>query len=184
MAKTELNPTTALMPVPTVLVTTCDKEQDNIITLAWVGTVCSTPPLIGISIRPSRYSHGLLEECKEFAVNIPSEDLLTKTDRAGILSGRDINKFTQIGLTPLKSSKIKPPLIKECPVNLECKLVQKISLGSHDLFIGEILTTHADDNVISDNKIDVSRVRPIAYCVHEYWSLKEKIGTYGFSAKK
>lgn len=184
MAKTELTPTTALMPVPAVLVTTCNNDQDNIITLAWVGTVCSTPPQIGISIRPSRYSHGLLEDCKEFVVNIPSEDLLVKTDRAGILSGRDVNKFTQIGLSPLKATKVAPPLIEECPINMECKLVQKISLGSHDFFIGEIITMHVDDNALSNNKIDVSRIRPIAYCGHEYWNLKEKIGTYGFSANK
>lgn len=184
MSKTELKPTTALMPVPTVLVTTCNKEEDNIITLAWVGTVCSDPPQVSISIRPSRHSHGLIEECKEFVVNIPSEDLLMKTDRAGILSGRDINKFTQIGLSPLKSTKVKPPIIEECPLNLECKLVEKKSLGSHDLYIGEIVAMHASDNILTDNKIDVSRMRPIAFCNHEYWNLKEKIGTYGFSAKK
>ncbi len=184
MAKQELKPTTALFPVPTVLVTTCGKDENNIITLAWVGTVCSEPPKIGISIRPSRYSYGLLKKCKEFVVNTPSEDLLIKTDRAGILSGRDIDKFTQIGLTPLKSKKVKPPLIKECPINMECKLEQVIPLGAHDLFIGEIVALHADDNVITGKKIDVSRVRPIAYAAHEYWNLKEKIGTYGFSAKK
>lgn len=184
MPKTEMKPKTILMPVPVVLVTTCNKEQDNIITLAWVGTVCSEPPQVGISIRPSRYSHGLLEDCEEFVVNIPSEDLLAKTDRAGILSGRDVNKFTQIGLSPLKASKVKPPLIEECPINLECKLLQKLPLGSHDFYIGEIVATHANDNVLSDNKLNVSRIRPVAYCNHEYWSLKEKIGSYGFSAQK
>lgn len=184
MTKTELRPATILMPVPTVLVTTCNTEQDNIITLAWVGTVCSEPPMVGISIRPSRYSHDLLEDCKEFVVNIPSEEILVKTDRAGVLSGRDVNKFTQIGLSPLKATKVKPPLIDECPINLECKVVQKLELGSHDLYLGEIVAMHASENVVVEGKIDVSRVRPIAFCGHEYWNLKEKIGTYGFSAKK
>ena len=184
MSKVQLKPNTNLMPVPVVLVTVQGAdEKPNIITLAWVGIVSSAPPQLSISIRQSRFSFALVKSSKEFVVNIPNEDLLYKTDGCGSLSGRDDDKFKEFSLTPVAAKKVKAPLIQECPVNLECKVVNMLDLGSHTMFIAEIAAVHADDDVVKDGKIDTAKVRPIGYSPHEYWSLKEKIGTYGFSQK-
>ncbi|RJQ31925.1 MAG: flavin reductase family protein [Actinobacteria bacterium] len=184
MAKVSINPTTLLMPVPVVMVTAADKDnKPNIITLAWVGTVCSDPPMVSISIRPSRFSNNLIKQSQEFVVNIPDESLLRQTDKCGVISGKDFDKFDEVGLTALDADKVSAPLIKECPINIECKVKRVIELGAHDMFIGEILAVHADKEVVSGSSVDISKAMPVAYCPHEYWSLKEKIGKYGFSAK-
>ncbi|MBI4743279.1 MAG: flavin reductase family protein [Actinobacteria bacterium] len=185
MAKKLKDPTTALFPCPVVLVTSVDANlKPNIITLAWVGTICSEPPMIGISIRPSRYSHKLISESKEFVVNIPSEDLVFAVDYCGVVSGKDIDKFKQAKLTSVSALQVKPPLIEECPVNIECKVKNIISLGTHDLFIGEVVKVHIDEDVLDEKgKVDIAKAKPFAYTVHEYWSLKEKIGFYGYSKK-
>ncbi len=184
MSKVELKPNTVLMPVPVALVTCVGAdERPNIITLAWVGTVASVPPQLSISIRASRFSHALIKESSEFVLNIPGENLLKETDGCGCLSGRDVYKFDEFNLTPEKATKVKAPLIKECPIAMECKVTQVLNLGSHDMFVAEIIALHAEEEVLSGGKIDASKVHPIAYCAHDYWSLKEKIGTYGFSAK-
>jgi len=185
MAKELREPKEALYPVPVVMVSCTDKNgKANIITLAWVGIVCSSPPTIGIAIRPGRYSHGLIKETQEFVVNIPNLDLIKETDWCGIVSGRDVDKFKKAGLTKAPASKIKPPLIKECPVNIECKLKQVVSLGAHDLFLAEIVAVHYDEEILDDNgKVDYDRARPMVFNQGEYWSLGKKIGTYGFSKK-
>ncbi len=118
MAKISKTPSTYLYPLPVVLVT-CGTQRPNIITLAWVGTVCSDPPMVGIGVRPERYSHSLIEESGEFAINIPGEDLLEVTDRCGHASGRDVDKFAAFGLTPQAASLVSTPLIAECPINME-----------------------------------------------------------------
>lgn len=184
MAKTELKPNTVLMPVPVVLVTVAGKnDRANIITLAWVGTVSSVPPMISISIRPSRFSHDLIKKSGDFVANIPSEDLILQTDGCGSISGRDVYKFDHFNLTPEKATQVKAPLIKECSVSMECRVKHMLELGSHDMFVAEIIALHADENVLSGGKIDASKVKPLAYAPHDYWSLKDKIGTYGFSQK-
>lgn len=185
MAKKSLKPTTTLFPVPTVMVTCQDEAgRGNIITIAFAGVVNSAPPMIGIAVRPSRYSYRIMKESKEFVVNIPSERLLRVTDFCGVASGRDVNKFEATGLTPNPSQEIRAPLIAECPVNLECVVRQILPLGSHDLFIGEIVALHVDDAVLRPNQsIDIQRALPFTYCpgAREYWNLKEHIGNYGFT---
>jgi len=184
MAKVELKPNTVLMPVPVTLVTCNDKDGNpNIITLAWVGTVSSVPPQVSISIRPSRFSYGLIKKTGEFALNIPNEDLLLQADGCGSTSGKDVNKFEQFNLTPKAATQIKAPLIEECPVNMECKVIKSLDLGSHEMFIAEIIALHVDESVLTDGRIDAAKVKPIAYCPHDYFNLKEQIGTYGFSQK-
>ena len=184
MSKKEIKPNTLLMPVPVTLATVNDEnDRPNIITLAWVGTVASMPPQVSISIRKSRYSYKPVLESKEFGLNIPGEDLLVQTDGCGSVSGRDVNKFEEFELTPVKASIIKAPLIKECPINMECKVNQVLELGSHDMFVAEIVALHADEEVLTEGRIDAAKVKPMAYCPHDYWSLREKIGTYGFSQK-
>ena len=183
MAKIEKEPKTALYPVPAVLVTCVDDAgKANIITIAWAGIVCSEPPMVSIAIRPHRYSHPLIAASGEFVVNIPGEDLLRETDGCGMVSGRDVDKFEKFGLTPEPGSKTKVPLIKECPVSLECKVTRRLSLGTHDLFIGEVLAVHIDESVLDEKeRVDFAKAKPITFNSGEYWNLKEKIGHYGFT---
>ncbi|MBT8172257.1 flavin reductase family protein [Candidatus Bathyarchaeota archaeon] len=181
--KIKKKPYTALFPCPVVLVTCVDSfAKPNIITLAWVGTVCSEPPTIGLGIRPTRYSHKLIKESKEFVVNIPSTKNLHETDYCGITSGKDTNKFYETKLTAEKAETVKAPLISECPVNMECILKDIISLGAHDLFLGEIVQVHINqDTLDKKGNIDFTKVDPFVFNVGEYWNLQQKLGTYGFS---
>ena len=181
--KIKKKPFTALFPCPVVLVTCVDsKGKPNIITLAWVGTLCSEPPTIGLGIRPTRYSHKLIENCKEFVVNIPTTKIVRETDCCGVTSGRDVDKFSNTKLTQRLADKVKVPLIHECPVNIECILKQKLTLGTHDLFVGEIVQVHIDQDILDENgNVDLTKGSPFTYNLGEYWSLHKKIGTYGFS---
>jgi flavin reductase (DIM6/NTAB) family NADH-FMN oxidoreductase RutF len=181
--KIKKNPYTALFPCPVVLVTCLDSTgKPNIITLAWAGTVCSEPPTIGLGIRPSRYSHKLIESTREFVVNIPTAKILRETDYCGVKSGRDIDKFSKTKLTQEPADKVKPPLIRECPVNMECILKDKLPLGTHDLFLGEIIQVHINQEVLDQKgKIDFTKADPFVYNQDEYWSIHKKLGNYGFS---
>ena len=184
MAKRRLTPGTHLYPVPAVLVTCGPYDEANIITLAWVGTLCSTPPTIGISLRPSRYSHGLIKEQSEFGVNLPPRDLLHETDYCGMVSGREACKFARTGLTPLRASVVNTALIAECPVNMECRVTKMLSLGSHDLFLGEVVAVHADELVLDDEgNLDLERCRAFAFGGHAYWAISSRLGAYGCSRK-
>lgn len=186
MRKLEFPPIEALYPVPVVLVSTLDREagRANVITIAWCGIAASNPPLISVSIRPSRYSHKLITAEREFVVNIPSKDILREADLCGLLSGKDTDKFKRCNFTPIKSSKISSPMIKECPVNIECKLKDVFKLGSHDMFIGEVVAVHKDEAVLrSDGKIDYSKAKPFVFNQGEYWDLGLAIGYYGCSSK-
>ncbi|MGE5575959.1 MAG: flavin reductase family protein [Syntrophothermus sp.] len=186
MAKILRRPGTDLYPVPVVMVSCVDHSgRRNIITLAWVGTVCSEPPMVGISIRRERFSYRMIQETREFVVNIPSEDLAWVTDQCGLVSGKMVDKFREFKLTPVPAAEVRAPLIAECPVNLECRVRQVIPLGSHDLFIGEILAVHAEETVLdAHGRIDLARARPVAYGCSSYWCLRDEIGRHGFSAKK
>lgn len=185
MAKVDKPLSPAIFPVPVVLVSCADEQgRPNIITLAWAGNVCSDPPMVAISIRPSRYSHGLVAATKEFVVNIPTEGMVRQVDVCGTVSGRDEDKWVACGFTPEGSSKVKAPAIKECPVNIECVVREVVSLGTHDMFVGEVVAIREDEGYFGErDRLDVSKVRPIAYAREEYWGLSEKIGLYGFSKK-
>ena len=184
--KTKKNPWTALFPCPVVLVTCLDNEGNpNIITLAWVGTVCSEPPIIAVGIRPTRYSHGLIKSNKEFVVNIPTTKILRESDYCGVSSGKNVEKFSETKLTKQKAENVKSPLIKECPVNIECKLKEVIPLGAHDLFLGEIVQVHVDNEILDEKgNIDFKKADPFVFNQGEYWSINKKLGNYGFSKKK
>lgn len=184
--KIQKKPWTALFPCPVVLVTCLDDGGNpNIITLAWVGTICSEPPIISIGIRPTRYSYELIKNSKEFVVNIPSTKILRESDYCGITSGKNIEKFSETKLTQQQAEKIKTPLIRECPVNLECKLKDVIPLGAHDLFLGEIVQVHIDEEVLDEKgNIDFKKADPFVFNQGEYWSIDKKLGIYGFSKKK
>ena len=184
--KTKKNPWTALFPCPVVLVTCLDNEGNpNIITLAWVGTVCSEPPIIAVGIRPTRYSYGLIKSNKEFVVNIPTTKILRESDYCGVSSGKNVEKFSETKLTKQKAENVKSPLIKECPVNIECKLKEVIPLGAHDLFLGEIIQVHVDNEILDEKgNIDFKKADPFVFNQGEYWSINKKLGNYGFSKKK
>lgn len=182
--KIERRPSTALLPTPVVLVSATGNATGNFLTIAWVGTVCSSPPMLSVAVRPSRFSHDLIAAARDFVVNIPTADQLEAVDVAGVWSGRDHDKFSELGFTPLQASKVSAPLISECPINIECVVRHQLLLGAHDLFIGEIVTTHYDREVLdSRGRLRTPAIRPIAYVDGEYWSLGERIGTYGAAAK-
>jgi flavin reductase (DIM6/NTAB) family NADH-FMN oxidoreductase RutF len=179
--KIQKKPFTALFPCPVVLVTSiAPNGKPNIITLAWAGTVCSEPPMIGLGIRPTRYSHKLIEKSKEFVVNIPTTDILAETDYCGVKSGKDVDKFSKTKLTQEPAAKVKAPIICECPVNIECKLKDIIQLGTHDLFLGEIVNIHIDQDILDEKgNIDFAKASPFVYNQGGYWKIHKKLGEYG-----
>ena len=185
MPKNSLKPTSALLVTPVVLVTCQDEgAMPNIITLAWVGVVNSDPPMISIAIRPQRHSYGIVKRTGEFVANLPTTGILKEMDFCGVASGSKLDKFSTTKLTPMNAEKVKAPLIKECPVNLECRVKQVIPLGSHDLFLGEVVAAHMDSEIQDEKgRMDVGKAKLFAFCAGpaEYWSLRERIGGYGFT---
>lgn len=174
---------TALCPVPAVMVSCiAPGARANIITLAWAGTVCSEPPMVGLGIRPSRHSHELIRASGELVVNVPSRALLRATDYCGVVSGREVDKFAALGLTPAPGCTVKAPLIAECPINIEVRVSQVISLGSHDLFLGEILAVHFDQEVMDQRgRVDPGKLAAFAYGPGTYWEIGRVLEAYGFS---
>lgn len=176
-----------IYPLPALMVS-CGNELDgyNIITVSWGGTVCTNPPMCSISIRPERYSYDIIKKSGEFVVNLSTARLAKATDWCGVKSGRDINKFEALDLTPMKASKIDAPLIMESPVNLECKVKQIIPLGSHDLFLSEILAVNVNTDLIDPKteKLMLFKAGLIHYSHGFYYRQGEKIGQFGFSVKK
>ena len=162
-----------MYPNPAVMISCSNGVKDNIVTLAWVGTVCSNPPLISISLRPSRYSHELISASKEFVINIPGEKMTEACDFCGTRSGRKIDKFKALGLTKEKGFVINTPLIKECPLNIECKVKEIIHLGTHDMFLGEVVSVDADEELInSDGEIDYEKIGMLSYLMDNYFEFR------------
>jgi len=187
MKVSEVPTSTPLMyPYPVSLVTCVDaKGHDNIITVAWIGVLCSEPPKIGIGIRKLRYSLGLIEQSGEFVVNIPNDKLVEQSDYCGFVSGKDVDKFKKTGLTREPAKKVRAPLIKECPVNLECVVREKLDLGSHILFVGEVVKTNVDESVLdAKGKIDFVKATPFIFNDGEYWGIGKKIGFNGYAKNK
>lgn len=186
MTKVLWKPGTMLNPVPAVMVSCKSKEgQNNIITVAWVGTVCSDPPMLSISIRPERYSYEIIKETGEFVVNLTTEKLVYKTDYCGVKSGKNTDKFKGAKLTPIEASQVNVPLIDESPINIECKVKEIIPLGSHHLFIAQIVAVHVDQKLIDKNgKLHMEKAKLMCYSHGYYYNLKDILGYYGYSAKK
>lgn len=175
-----------IYPLPAVMVTCSDgKGKDNIITVAWTGTICTNPAMAYISVRPERYSYDIIKSTGEFAINLTTKDLVYATDFCGVRSGRDIDKFKKMKLTKETAKHINVPLIKESPVNIECRVKEIVELGSHHMFVSEVLVVHADNKYMDKKgKFDLSRSNPIVYSHGEYYNLGEKIGKFGYSVKK
>ena len=185
MSKQSWKPGNMLYPLPVVMVSAADKEgRDDIITVAWAGTVCTNPPMVSISIRPERYSYHMIRETGEFVINLTTEELAFATDYCGVKSGRDVDKF-KTGLTREKAEKVKAPMIAEAPVSIECKVKEVRELGSHHMFIAQVAAVHADEKYMDEkNRFDLNRARPIVYSHGEYLGTGKKLGTFGYSVKK
>ncbi len=186
MAKQQWKPGNMLYPLPVVMVSVRDKKgEDNIITVAWAGTVCTNPPMVSISVRPERYSYRMLRESGEFVINLTTEELCRATDYCGVRSGRDVDKFRELGLTREEASAVNAPMIQESPVNIECRVKEVQELGSHHLFLAEVAAVHADEAWMDENgRFDLALSRPIVYSHGEYYGLGRKLGTFGYSVKK
>lgn len=186
MSKTMWKPGTMLYPVPSVMVSCANKSnENNIITIAWTGIICSNPPMLYVSIRPERFSYDMIKESGDFVVNVPNRELAFAVDFCGVKSGRDINKFEHLKLTASKSNMVTSPYIQESPLNLECKVKDIIKLGSHDMFISEIMCVNVEDTLIdSTGKLQLNNAHLICYNHGEYRTLSDSLGHFGFSVRK
>lgn len=186
MAKQIWKPGNMLYPVPAVMVTVGDgADKDNIITIAWTGTINSDPPMVSVSVRKSRYSHELLMANGEFCINLVTEELTFAMDYCGVKTGRNLDKFKEMGLTRGRASKINVPIIEESPLCIECKVKKVIELGSHDMFIAEVVAVLADEKYMDEkNRFNLNDAGLVAYSHGEYFTLGNKIGKFGYSVKK
>jgi len=187
MPKIQWKPGTMIYPLPAVMVSCgSDIEEYNIITISWTGTICTNPPMCYISIRPDRYSHGIIMKNKEFVINLTTKKLAYETDWCGVNSGREHNKFQEMKLTPSKAQIVKAPIINESPVNIECIVKDILALGSHDMFIAEVVNVMVDEQYL-DNETGAFKLfdaKPISYSHGFYYELGDMIGRFGFSVKK
>lgn len=186
MAKELWKPGNMLYPLPVVMVSMADPSgKPNIITVAWAGTVCTNPPMVSISVRPERYSYQILKDTGEFVMNLTTKELAYSTDYCGVKSGREIDKFEKCHLTPLTAEYVKAPMIGESPVNIECRVTQILPLGSHDLFLAEVLAVHADQKYMDEKKkFHLEWAQPLVYSHGSYFLCGEQVGTFGYSVKK
>lgn len=186
MAKEIWKPGNMLYPLPVVMVSMADRDgKYNIITIAWAGTVCTNPPMVSISVRPERYSFQILEETGEFVINLTTRELVYATDYCGVKSGREVDKFRALGLTPLPADKVGAPLIGESPVNIECRVEKILPLGSHHMFLAEVVAVHADKKYMdAKHKFHLEQANPIVYSHGVYYVCGEQLGTFGYSVKK
>ncbi|MDO5383031.1 MAG: flavin reductase family protein [Eubacteriales bacterium] len=186
MSKQTWKPGNMLYPVPAVMIS-CKRpgEKPNIITVAWAGTICSDPAMVSISVRKERYSHDIISETGEFVINLTTKQLCYATDYCGVKSGKNVDKFKEMNLTEGASTKVSVPSIAESPVNIECKVRQVIELGSHDMFIAEVLCVDVDESLLDDRgALRLEKADLIAYSHGQYFGLGEYIGKFGYSVQK
>ena len=185
--KQSWKPGTMIYPLPAVLVS-CGATPDeyNIFTVAWTGTVCTNPPMCYISVRPERHSYEIIKRTGEFVINLTTKRLARATDWCGVRSGRDYDKFSQMGLTASSAAVVAAPVVEESPVAIECKVKQIVPLGSHDMFVADVVNVLVDEEYIDpeSGRLDLQRAEPITYCHGEYFSLGEVIGHFGWSVRK
>ncbi|NHJ84584.1 MAG: flavin reductase family protein [Asgard group archaeon] len=186
MTKVEKSPRAAVYPAPAAIVTVYDENgKPNGMTAAWISNICAEPPAVVVGIRDSRYTFELIEKSGLFGVNIPNVKIAKETDHFGIVSGRNHDKFIETGLTVFKGKVVDVPLIVECPINVECKVIHNVKVGSHHAFIGEVMNVHYDESMFNEKgNPDILLADVLAYGTSQYYSLKEAVNTYGFSAKK
>ena len=185
MSKVQWKGGTFIYPIPAVMVSCGTMEESNIITVAWTGILNTNPAMCYISVRPERYSHDIIKKNGEFAINLTTRQLAYATDWCGVKSGRDVDKFKEMKLTKEKANIISVPLIKESPVSVECKVKEIVPLGSHDMFVAEIVAIDADEKYIDEKgAFDIGKCDLIAYANGGYYPLESKIGKFGYSVQK
>jgi len=187
MEKRIWKPGTLIYPLPAVMVSCGDINGEmNILTVSWTGTICTNPPMCYISVRPERHSYNMIKEHGEFVINLTTEQLAQVTDFCGVKSGKEINKFEVCNLTPVAASQVKAPLIGESPLNIECKVTEIKPLGSHDMFIAEVVAVHANENLFNPetDAFDLNAAQMLAYSHGHYFGLGKKIGRFGYSVMK
>lgn len=186
MTKQTWKPGNMLYPLPAVMVSVTDgKGEDDIITVAWTGTICTNPPIVYISVRPERYSYHMIKETGEFVINLTTEKLAKATDFCGVRSGRDVDKFKETGLTREKADIVSAPMIQESPVSIECKVKEIKELGSHHMFLADVVAVHADEHYMDENnRFDLNLAKPLVYSHGEYMGTGKQLGTFGYSVKK
>ena len=187
MKKREFKGSVLLNPVPVVMITCRNKEgKENVFTVAWTGTICTKPPMLSISVRPERLSYEYIKETMEFTVNMPHRKQTRETDFCGVRSGRQLDKIKECGFTMVEGKDINVTFIKECPVNIECKVKQIIPLGTHDIFLAEVVGSHVNENLMDENdKIHLEWANLISYSHGEYFPISnEPIGKFGYSVAK
>ncbi len=185
MAKVNWKGSTLLGPVPPTMVSCGTVEEPNVLCVAWTGIVNSQPPMTYVSIRPTRHSYGLIKESGEFVINLTPSRLVRACDYVGVRSGRDENKFEKMHLTPLPCSNVKAPQIAECPVSLECKVKSVTPLGSHDMFLAEILSVNVDEELLDEEgKLHLEQAGLLSYVHGEYFAQGKKVGSFGYSVRK
>lgn len=187
MKKIQFKGSVLLNPVPVVMITSKNSEgKSNVFTVAWTGTICTKPPMLSISIRPERLSYDYIAETMEFIVNIPNSSMARETDFCGVVSGNKVDKIKQMEFTMVQGKEVDVDYIKECPVSIECKVKQIIKLGTHDLFLAEVVQSHIDENLMDENgKICLEKGKLLSYCHGEYFPMGEKpVGKFGYSVAK
>lgn len=185
MAKQIWKPATLLSPLPAALVSCGTVEEPNVLTIAWTGIINSSPAMTYVSIRPERWSHHIIAESGEFVINVTTSDLVRAADFCGVRSGKDTDKFAEMGLTALPASKVSAPIIAQSPISIECKVTEVKHLGSHDMFIAEIVAIQIDDKYLDgDGKLDLRKAGVMFYSHGEYFAQGKKIGQMGYSVKK
>ena len=185
--KQDWKPGTMIYPLPAILVS-CGStaEEYNLITVAWTGSLCTNPPMCYISVRPERHSYAIIKKNMEFVLNLTTEDMAFATDWCGVRSGRDYDKFEEMKLTPGKATVVSAPIVEESPLNIECRVKEIISLGSHDMFIAEVVNVRADERYLNPQtgKFELSESHPLVYLHGAYYGLGKKIGKFGWSVEK
>lgn len=187
MAKVNWKPGNMVYPLPAVLVSCGETpEEHNLITISWTGTICTNPPMCYISVRPERHSYDIIKKRGEFVINLTTKAIAKETDWCGVKSGRDFDKFKETGLTPGKAEVVNCPIVEEAPISIECRLKEVVSLGSHDMFIADVVNVIADEQYIhpETNAFSLADSDPIAYSHGHYFTLGEKIGKFGWSVMK
>ncbi len=186
MSKTRAKLKNYLYPIPAAPVSCTDSDgRPNIITVAWTGVACGTPPMVSIAINLMRYSHGIIKETGAFCVNIPDNETLYATDYCGNVSGKDVDKFRELGLTPIKGDETECHYIDECPINMECQVRHSVVLGSHELFIGEVVAVHARDGVLTaEGRVNMDNLNLFTYIGPDYYAIGKKLGQYGYSVSQ
>lgn len=185
MGRRVWKPGNMLYPLPAVLISVADRAGNaNLFTVAWTGTVCSDPPMVSISVRPERYSYHMIEETGEFVVNLTTKSLAYATDYCGVRSGRDTDKWREMKLTPLKGEHVQAPMVAESPVNLECRVMQRLELGTHTMFLAKVLAVHVDERYLdAGGSLHLNDAGLLVYSHGRYFGIGKELGTFGYSVR-